>query len=209
MGTYREAEFYNEETWMGKASYAPPFVRGYIFAWVRRFRRIARVIAPDEEILDLGCGSGVLAAFLWHKIEHRARYVGVDFNEPMIKKAIAGNGLEGHQLAKFYVRRAEEVTQLLEDFWGDKKYPTILTAETLEHVEDDLGIVASIPSGLRCIITVPCHDDPAHVRWFPTVKDVVDRYGAFFEGFSVERFYTDKSRTGVPKFDNLCVGIKK
>jgi len=209
MGTYQDAKFYNDESWMGKGYYSPPFVRGYTFAWVRRFRQVAKVLAPDEEILDLGCGSGILAAFLWHKIEHRARFMGIDFNEPMIEKAREGNEAEGHQNAKFYVKSATDLPVILKGFWPDS-LPTIVTAEMLEHVEDDRAIVESIPSGIRCVITVPCHDDPAHVRWFPKIEDITKRYGEFFDGLKVQQFMSDFSgKLRRYQYDNICVGIRK
>lgn len=208
MGEYKEAEFYEDEWWMGVKAYSPPFVRGgYVFAWVRRFRHVASKIAPNEEIFDVGCGSGVLAAVMWHEFKHRARYTGIDFCEPLIERAKEGNRREGHQNSHFVRGDARDLEILLGFL---KEIRTIICTEVLEHLEDDLALIGQIPPGVRCVLTVPCYDDPAHLRWFPELEDIHERYGEFFDGFEVERFYSDHSRKlRVDRYDNLMVGVKK
>jgi len=213
MGQLEGPEFYNDSHWMGEINYSPPWKRQKftsVQSWIPRFRSIAKVMTPVEEVLDLGCGNGVLAAFLWHNVGHRARYVGVDFSKGPIRDAKKGNKKEGHKMAEFYLRKVEDVAKILSKHWKDDVRPTVVCTEVLEHVKDDLAIVKAIPSGTRCVFTVPHFDAPSHVRWFPEVKDVHNRYEKFFVPgtFSVERFYSHGPRNSM-KFDNRVMGIKK
>lgn len=41
-------------------------------------------LAPNSDVCDIGCGTGILAEFLYSKVR---RYVGVDFNSEMIEYA--------------------------------------------------------------------------------------------------------------------------
>jgi 2-polyprenyl-3-methyl-5-hydroxy-6-metoxy-1,4-benzoquinol methylase len=49
--------------------------------------------------------------------------------------------------------------------------------EVLEHLEDDLALVKRIPPGFLFIASVPNSPSVAHVRTFPTVGSVFERYG--------------------------------
>jgi ubiquinone/menaquinone biosynthesis C-methylase UbiE len=61
----------------------------------RVYRDIASLLKPDDRVLDLGCGSGMLAALLAHA---GVRVVGVDISPPMLGVAarrIREEGVEG------------------------------------------------------------------------------------------------------------------
>ena len=60
----------------------------------------------------------------------------------------------------------------LVDLEGD----TYIILETLEHIEKDVDLIAKVPVGKRVILSVPNFDAIAHVRFFDTKKDVVERY---------------------------------
>jgi SAM-dependent methyltransferase len=45
-----------------------------------------RRIAPEAGVLDLGCGSGLVAQALW-QLGHRGRYAGVDASRPLLDVA--------------------------------------------------------------------------------------------------------------------------
>ncbi len=45
----------------------------------QRYRRISEIIGPGKTVLDLGCGTGLLASYL-----HNCRYIGWDMNQKFI-----------------------------------------------------------------------------------------------------------------------------
>jgi hypothetical protein len=66
-------------------------------------------------------------------------------------------------------------------------FNAIVCMEVLEHIEDDLGVLACFPAGVRCLITVPNFPWQSHVRHFESKDSVSRRYEKFFESLSVTR----------------------
>lgn len=114
-------------------------------------------------IYEIGCGTGQFAQFLW---EHGFReYMGIDFSEVAISRA---KTLSPQVFKK--VDRAEcEVIP--------SEFDTIVALEVLEHIEKDLQLMGCIPQGKVIIFSVPRFDDPAHVRFFRSKEEVMERYG--------------------------------
>jgi trans-aconitate methyltransferase len=132
-----------------------------------------------SEIVDVGCGNGLFAAVLHHEFCHEAPFLGIDFSEGSIAQASVGNGKHGHPHAIFKVADATNPGPHLEKI----RHPLLVCSEVLEHLRDgdDVKLIESIPSGTRCLITVPEFDAPAHVRHFPSWSAVEEAYGAYFE----------------------------
>lgn len=189
MGEQKPASWYDEQA---KASarreylvaYNPPWPR--LARWPGRFREVCKELDKGLPVLDIGCGPGIFAAYLWHS-GFREAYCGVDFSPVVLKLARAGNDAvaeSGHPDAKFFRYDVQKTS-----VWAIKvdvisvfsTPPQITILETLEHLENDLDVVESIPSGHKTVITVPRFDEPDHVRYFKRVEDVSDRYAHFFE----------------------------
>jgi SAM-dependent methyltransferase len=180
MGEYQPREWY-EETYRKqkkhlRARYRPPWPA--YSNWHLRMPALARMIRPEEKVLDVGCGSGILAAVLWHERKHRGEYIGIDWSETQITRAIAGNKKSGHQTARFL---RDDI--LKPEFWDSHwEGHVVVVAEILEHLEDDIGFLEGCPMGAQVLITVPTRDDPSHVRVFSRGgRDAIKRYEKLME----------------------------
>jgi hypothetical protein len=59
--------------------------------------------------------------------------------------------------------------------------------EVLEHIAEDFAVLSCFPPGTRCLMTVPNFPWRSHVRHFRSEDAVTQRYGRFFDDFSVTR----------------------
>jgi 2-polyprenyl-3-methyl-5-hydroxy-6-metoxy-1,4-benzoquinol methylase len=57
-----------------------------------------------------------------------------------------------------------------------RKFNLFILLEVLEHVNDDMKLLSTLPSGSRVIFSVPNYDSKAHVRFFGSAGDVIQRY---------------------------------
>jgi len=74
----------------------------------------ARPIGASDRILDLGCGTGIVARVLRERLGGAARIVGVDASAPMIAKAKAvAPGIEFHEANAMALPFADESLDLV------------------------------------------------------------------------------------------------
>jgi SAM-dependent methyltransferase len=133
---------------------------------LRLYDFVAKHIEPTDVVLDLGCGSGLLAQRLHEK--GVMRYIGIDFSTVGLQQASVrcpwAIFLEGDlpEAGEAYLRQHT---------------PSVVTlVEVLEHLVADRRTVAMLPLGMRVVITVPTFDSAAHVRVFETRASLVARY---------------------------------
>jgi len=187
MGEYKPAEYYDgfevyppevfRPPWCIKGTRRPPGG-----PWLQRFDAICRHIRPNDRILDLGCGNGLLAAYLHYaRSGAYGQYVGLDYSTRRIEAARQGAG--HHRDVEYHLR--DIIADDLTDFYEDCN--VIICAEVLEHLKDDLGFIKSWPKGKFCVITVPTFDCPSHLRWF-TPETALQRYEPLLTGVSVTTF---------------------
>lgn len=124
----------------------------------------------QSQILDIGCGTGRCAEAI-RRAGFR-NYLGIDFSSTRIEEA------------KRYVPElkfmtldvcSQEATSL---FW---KFNTFILTEFLEHIEGDIDIIKNIPSGALVLFSVPNFDSAAHVRYFSSIDQVINRYEQFID----------------------------
>lgn len=135
---------------------------GYMDIWKKTIPMLPDV--GSAKILDVGCGTGQFANFLFDN--GVKNYVGYDFSTVAID--MAKKRCPQFQFVACDVTSAESYIH---------EYNTVVCIETLEHIEDDLGVVAKWKPGATVIASVPDMDDALHVRKFPTNESVVRRYG--------------------------------
>jgi len=154
----------------------------YYFLWSVIADRLVRLQA--RSVLDVGCGSGQLAALLKDKCIER--YCGIDFSAKRIVQA-------KQACPEFDFVQADAFrTNLFETY----AYDALLATEFLEHVEGDLDIILKIRAGARFLGTVPNFPFESHVRHFRDANQVSARYKPYFTDFRVDSFLSnDKGKT--------------
>lgn len=173
MGVEQPSSYY-DKVYVESEEYSKPFYESRYFDLWNEILRMIEIINP-ERIIDFGCGVGQFAQMLHSKSGIR-NYVGVDFSEVAIRMCKERN-LSGYEF------KVGESKHLLFE-----KYNMVLLLEVLEHISNDEHLINSIASGTSTILTVPCFDDTAHVRYFENEKFVMDRYGKYFDDPVCDKF---------------------
>jgi trans-aconitate methyltransferase len=134
--------------------------------WLAVYATAAELLSTGAgPIADVGCGTGRLARLLHERGERD--YLGIDFSPARIEEA-----RRYAPEMRFDVGDVHDpaIRRRLGDF------ARFAILETLEHIEDDLGLLDAIPAGALTVFSVPNYDSAAHVRWFDSPAAVADRY---------------------------------
>ena len=162
MGTEKGPEFYT-----GK---------GYLKGGAREHNMLVyntayNLLPPRDEypkIIDLGCGVGYFATLI---TEHH--YTGIDFSAKVIEIA-----KEINPNKKFI--QANLLDETVYSYIYDKS-SVYVCLEALEHIEKDIEVLRTIPSGSPIIISVPNRDFISHVRFFKNQNEIIERYKDIIE----------------------------
>jgi len=127
--------------------------------------KVLEKLPPECSVLDIGCGPGQFATLC---TEAGHPYVGVDFS----KVAIA-RGRQVVPEATFHLVDVVKDRSLLTK--GDYDVATFI--EFLEHIDEDLSILESVPEGKRVVLTIPKYWGTGHIRGFRTLEEAKIRYG--------------------------------
>lgn len=129
--------------------------------YLAMYQAVVRLVPKGRSMVELGCGAGQLAEM----VRMRARsYIGLDFSPAMIEQArryVTGGDFRLFDLRTDPIPPAD----------------VYIATEVLEHLDDDLGLLARLPTGSWVILTVPSFDSESHVRTFPKPGDARRRYG--------------------------------
>lgn len=137
------------------------------YRWYDLYEEASKLLPPPNKhtIVDLGCGVGGFARLLYRK--GYKRFLGIDFSN------------YGIDLCK---SRVPTFVFLVGDLLAPKirerfsKHSTFVILEVLEHINEDIQLISSIPSKSTVIFSVPNKDFECHVRFFNNVEDVISRY---------------------------------
>ena len=147
--------------------------------WYPLWRIATRGIPKDARVLDLGCGPGQVACML--KDDGITSYVGADWSEEAI--SMARVKCPEFQFEIIDLRHLTDVKDLMK-----RTNPSIiLLFETLEHIEDDLGLLECLLCGISIRATLPSGEAYSHARWFTSEEKISERYGDLLEIESIER----------------------
>jgi trans-aconitate methyltransferase len=136
--------------------------------WGELYQMAASLLPPPEDcstVVDLGCGTGRFAKLLCDR--GYTKYWGIDFSEVRIREA------------RRYVPDFEFSVANVFDEWVQeklRKFNLFILLEVLEHVNDDLKLLSTLPSDSRVVFSVPNYDSAGHVRFFRISDDVTRRY---------------------------------
>ena len=120
------------------------------------------------EVLDVGCGLGHLSNTLM-KSPNVLWTKGVDISSVAIEEA-----RRRLPNSYFMVEDIEQSSRL-----QDGHYDCVCFTQVLEHIANDRGVIASIPTGKDIFISVPketAHNHESHVHFFDSMEALEDRY---------------------------------
>lgn len=105
---------------------------------------LTEMVAEDSRILDLGCGSGELLAYLY--AEKKAAGSGIEIDESKVITAI-GNGLQVLQ---------GDINEETYDY-ADKTFDYVILSRTLQQVlQPEKVIQEMLRIGKKAIVSFPC-----------------------------------------------------
>lgn len=122
------------------------------------YRAVAALVPPGP-VVELGCGTGRLAAML---TDHP--YIGLDFAERLLEEARAYCPGADFRLADL---RTDPIPLAA----------TYVATEVLEHLDDDLALLKRLPLFATVVLSAPSFDSESHVRYFPLKGEARRRYG--------------------------------
>jgi len=171
MGTKQGVKFYDDAFELDK--YKCKYDKSFYFPLWGKI--ISEYLLKNDKMLELGCGTGQFAHYLWDK--GFINYYGVDFSPVAISTA------RGFSKQIFGIADIEKDNE----FYNGEEFKTILCLETLEHI-DDIETISKIKSGITFIATVPSFDDKGHVRHFKNMNEITNRYEKFINFDKIEKF---------------------
>jgi 2-polyprenyl-3-methyl-5-hydroxy-6-metoxy-1,4-benzoquinol methylase len=129
-----------------------------------------------KKTIDIGCGVGWFTDMMYFNVSRNIK--GIDFSELAIKfHAIRSYPSIDFETANIYDYNYEG-------------YEMAVLMEVLEHVDNDIGLISSLPQGCVLYATVPFEDkrrDMTHVREY-SINSVMERYGELLELKTCEKF---------------------
>lgn len=173
---------------------SPHLLPATVGPWGELYNAVARILANYWErprVVDLGCGTGRLAELIGPHTGLTVTYRGLDFSRAMLTEA-------ARHLERFENPETSDTCWFeyfdLAGHWPEllRNDPdvTYIALEVLEHLDDDLALLAKLPEGADVILSVPSTDSYAHVRHFPNLTDAIDRYATALDLISWERVWT-------------------
>lgn len=137
--------------------------------WLGLYQWASWLVPWGCPIYDLGCGTGRFAEQIKQR-EQTSNFTGIDFSPKAIEecKRYVPEWADRFHVADLRSWQPDD----------DRLSNTVYTClETLEHLEDDVGLIRRIPVGHEIVFSVPNYGGVAHLRTFQNVSDAWDRFG--------------------------------
>jgi SAM-dependent methyltransferase len=170
------------------------------------FRRLAEIVGPGENVLDVGCREGALAVHLPH-----AKYVGL---EPNFSAAENGADIRNETIARHAALHPGE-------------YDVVCAFHAIEHVADPLrfarDMVACVRPGGRLCLVVPSRHSPLtdipnfvlnapphHLTWWneSSLQALADRLDLTTEDIEALPFSFDSLIYWMGRFAPRLTGVR-
>lgn len=132
----------------------------YYPIWQHILKYIRQI--PEPKILEIGCGAGQLAHFLYD--EGFKDYKGFDIDKDMLEIA-KKNSPQSFSLADIKDKEIYPVD-----------YNTVIATEVLEHLDNDLDIFKNIKKGVNFLFSIPSFKCDGHLRWFNNAPEIANYY---------------------------------
>lgn len=145
----------------------------YFEVWRRGEEILSTLGRPP--LVDIGCGPGQFAQFLFDS--GYSDYTGIDHSPVAIE--MSRNRVPAWN-DRFIVADAFTLDSLA------GSYEAAVMFEVLEHIERDLDLLATLPSGVHTVFSVPSYGSASHVRSFSSSRQVRKRYETIIDIASLE-----------------------
>jgi SAM-dependent methyltransferase len=167
MGSYRDSIYY-DKAYVDNPKYNCPYYESRYF---ELWKECIKLIDFDKSILEVGCGTGQFKDMLM-KYGFSNKYKGFDFSKEAInicndKRCVVGDARN-------------------DSMYKYNKQEQIVCFEVLEHLKDDVEVIRKWKKGVDVIITLPCFNDAAHVRYFLSIAEICNRYELAFDCIRVD-----------------------
>lgn len=162
MGELKDCTYY-DDIYLIRHGYSVKYTQSeYYMLWLEVCKLLSKVYKKNDIILEIGCGSGQFANMLFDLSYYN--YIGIDFSKIAIEKAKIINP---NMLFK--------CVDVINDDIKNISYDIVICLETLEHL-DDIKLLDKLKQNTYLLFTVPDFNDPAHVRYFSSVNEIITRY---------------------------------
>jgi len=152
-------------------------------------------------IVDIGCGPGHFPKLLQSTHKNIQNYWGYDFSETSLKMA---RELLGNDARFKFIKADVTKTQVSAEKPANATYCSF---EFLEHVNDDIKVIESIPSGAVFHFSVPNFWTKGHVRIFENNNSIHERYGGLLNNIQITQLLLTKTEN--PRVHYFCTAVRK
>jgi trans-aconitate methyltransferase len=135
-------------------------------------------------VADLGCGYGNFTSVMVERNQKPEVYIGVDISHNRIKTARASYPGWNFVYGDFMAREVREKYE---------RYEAYLLLNVVDILEDDLGILDSLPSGKPLIFSMPRTEKEGSLRFFTDQSSLRDHYSAILNIKSIGRFKSSEA----------------
>ncbi|TVP54332.1 MAG: methyltransferase domain-containing protein [Gemmatimonadales bacterium] len=125
----------------GSEAYEAYLVPRFFRPWAERLLTVSGVVEGDR-VLDVGCGTGIVARSAVPLVGDEGHVVGVDLNQAMLETA----RMAAARLSPSVEWRQEDAMELS---FPDDSFDRVLAQQVLQFVEDPVGVLAELRRVLR------------------------------------------------------------
>lgn len=160
-------DFYNSDFLKAGGAYS----KGHYAQRNKQFAEYLKNISV-KTVFEAACAEGNLAWYILSNNKEIVRYTASDYAEEGLKLAYTN-------LKEFIDSGRAELVNIDAEKWRQiaEYKPEMFICTCLEHLQNDLKIIAALPKGAWIVMSLPNFMCQGHLRSFKTMKNVYERYG--------------------------------